>query len=434
MRFSIVIPTRNRPEYLRHCLQTCLAQEEAADEILVCDNSSPELAAQTERVVIESGAAVVRYLPPDGRPLNMTDNWNRALSHVTGDYVTVIGDDDGLLPACVRVAKACANRFRCDAIRWGWAFYHWPCFKYCGLANRGFVPLPTNSDTAAFQRVSTKPLLQRVVNGRAPYVALPMLYNAFVHRRVLQAIQADSSPLLDALSPDIYSGLAIAAIAADVLTTDFPLAIAGQSGASNGAAHENQDRTSAIADDFVRLNEAQRIGQLRGTIPVGKLSLAVTDAFVRLKDRVPNRLAGIEQRPRCLAFWQASDLGEMDRSLPHSGDTEAYQQLVDHFRGVPLAASAIRRGYAAGHARSPDYPPNGIHSQQLFFDATTFGAVTVSDVATILTGVVGSPRHVVSGWGMKPRLKHFLNRWAPPAVKDGVFEMGRRLGINPGNQ
>lgn len=261
-----------------------------------------------------------------------------------------------------------------------------------------------------------------------------MLYNAFVHRRVLQALQADGSPLLDAQSPDVYSGLAVAAIAVDVVTTDFPLAIAGKSGASNGAAHENQDRASAIADDFVRLNECQRIGRIRGTVPVGTLSLAVTDAFVRLKDRMPNRLAGISQCPRCLAFWQASDLGELDRLSPHGQDTAAYEKLVDHFRGVPLAVRAIRRGYTAGRDRSPDYPPHGIHSQQLFFDAATFGAVTVSDVATILAGVVGSPRHIVSGWGMKQRLKHFLNRWAPPAVNDGVFRMGRRLGIDPGNQ
>ncbi len=433
MRFSIVIPTRNRPEYLRHCLRTCLAQEEPADEILVCDNSSPEYAADTRRVVADSGSAVVIYLPPDGLPLNMTDNWNRALSHVTGDYITVLGDDDGLLPACVRVAKACAHRFNCDAIRWGWAFYHWPCFRYRGLANRGFVPLPNNSDTAVFQCLPGKPLLQRVVSGRAPYVTLPMLYNSFVHRRVLQALRADSGPLLDAQSPDVYSGLAIAALAATVVTTDFPLAIAGQSGASNGAAHENQDRKSDVADDFIRLNESQRIGRIRGTVPIGKLSLAVTDAFVRLKDRVPDQLAGITQRPRHLAFWQASDLGEMERSLPSGGETAAYRQLLDHFRSVPLAASAIRRGYAAGRARSMDYPPHGIHSQQWFFDATQFGAVNVSDIAKMVAGVVGSPRHL-SDWGAKLRLRYFLNRWAPPAVKDVLIEMERRLHIDPGNR
>ena len=427
MRFSIVIPTRNRPEYLRHCLRTCLAQEESADEILVCDNSSPEHAAQTERVIIDAGSAVVRYMPPDGRPLNMTDNWNRALSQVTGDYITVLGDDDGLLPACVRVAKACAHRFNCDAIRWEWAFYHWPCFRYRGLANRGFVPLPISSDSAVFQRVTTKLLLQLVVNGLVPYVALPMLYNAFVHRRVLQALQADSGPLLDAQSPDVYSGLAIAALAENVVTTDFPLAIAGQSGAANGAAHENQDRKSEVADDFIRLNESQRIGRLRGTVPVGKLSLAVTDAFVRLKDRAPDQLAGITQRPRHLAFWQASDLGEIERLLPHDGDTAAYKQLVEHFRAVPLAAGAIRRGYAAGCARSHDYPPRGIHSQQLFFDAAEFGALTVSDVAKMVAGVVGSPRNIVSDRGVKPRLKHFLRRWVPPALVVGLVEINRQL-------
>jgi glycosyltransferase involved in cell wall biosynthesis len=102
VRFSVIIPTRNRAAYLQHCIQSCLTQEESADEILVCDNSSPEQAAHTQRVVNDFSSFNVRYLPPDARPLNMTDNWNRAIQAAVGDYVTVLGDDDGLTPACIR--------------------------------------------------------------------------------------------------------------------------------------------------------------------------------------------------------------------------------------------------------------------------------------------------------------------------------------------
>jgi len=437
MRFSIVIPTRNRAAYLRHCLITCLAQDEPADEIVVCDNSTPEHATQTAQTVADLANDRVTYLPPPSAPLNMTDNWNRAITSATGDYLTVLGDDDAILPACVRIARICATRYDFDAFRWGWAFYYWPCFRYRGLAGRGFTPLPDNSDSVVVRRVHCLRLLQGVVNGRVPYVELPMLYNSFVHRRVIAALSTDGAAPLDALSPDIYSGIAVAASARHVIATEFPLAIAGQSSASNGAAFENQDSKSEIAKDFLRLNETQRIGAPRGTVAVGKLSLGVTDAFVRFRERYPARVAHVYQRPRALAAWQANDLGAMDREVdPASRNQAGYLDLVKHFKAVPFSARTIRRAYAAGLSRNTDgdIPTPGVHSQQLFFEGSTFQAEDIGAVAKALGSIVGSPRHVVPGWRLKPFAKRILSRWCPPILKDALFALGRRLGIDPGNK
>src|SRR5262245_17171828 len=93
-RFSIVVPTRQRHETLRHCLRTCLAQGFDDYEVVVCDNcSSP----QTRQVVEEQATPRLRYLRMT-EPLAMSANWERALSEVRGEYVLVLGDDDGLMP------------------------------------------------------------------------------------------------------------------------------------------------------------------------------------------------------------------------------------------------------------------------------------------------------------------------------------------------
>lgn len=96
-RFSIVVPTRNRPETLRHSLATCLDQDFDDYEILVSDNSDPAAAAQVAEIVAVAASSRIRYLPPE-RPLAMSANWERGLSQVRGEYVTVLGDDDGLMP------------------------------------------------------------------------------------------------------------------------------------------------------------------------------------------------------------------------------------------------------------------------------------------------------------------------------------------------
>src|SRR5262245_43353046 len=76
-RFSVVIPTRERAETLRHSLRTCAEQDFDDYEVVVCDNSS---SPATRQVVQECGCAKVRYVRSD-RPLAMSDNWDLALSH-----------------------------------------------------------------------------------------------------------------------------------------------------------------------------------------------------------------------------------------------------------------------------------------------------------------------------------------------------------------
>src|SRR5262249_38681440 len=92
-RFSIVIPTRDRADTLRHTLRTCLAQDFADFEIVVSDNdSSPAV-----REVVENFAdSKIKYIRTR-RLLAMSDSWEFALEHAAGEFITVIGSDDGLL-------------------------------------------------------------------------------------------------------------------------------------------------------------------------------------------------------------------------------------------------------------------------------------------------------------------------------------------------
>src|SRR5262245_51577835 len=92
-RFSIVIPTRNRENTLRHTLRTCLAQDFADFEIVVSDNDSPPAVRE---VVASFADSRIKYFRTP-RLLAMSDSWEFALEHAAGEFVTVIGSDDGLL-------------------------------------------------------------------------------------------------------------------------------------------------------------------------------------------------------------------------------------------------------------------------------------------------------------------------------------------------
>lgn len=92
-RFSVLVPTRNRVEYLRQAVESVLSQDYGDWEICIADNMS----ADSTREWVESlDDARILYSRAE-QLLPVTDNWNRSLSMSSGDYVVMLGDDDAIL-------------------------------------------------------------------------------------------------------------------------------------------------------------------------------------------------------------------------------------------------------------------------------------------------------------------------------------------------
>ena len=95
-RFSIVYPTRHRPEFIRQALRILERQRHGAFEVVVCDNFV-DPALSCEQICRESSLANLRYVRPP-RPLGMVENWNHALQFATGAYVSYLTDKMFVLP------------------------------------------------------------------------------------------------------------------------------------------------------------------------------------------------------------------------------------------------------------------------------------------------------------------------------------------------
>ena len=93
MKISVLLPTRDRLELLRHAVTSITRLEDPDYEIVISDNCS---SGDVEGYVASLGTARVRYVRTP-EVLSVTENWNNALAHSTGDYVLMIGDDDALL-------------------------------------------------------------------------------------------------------------------------------------------------------------------------------------------------------------------------------------------------------------------------------------------------------------------------------------------------
>ena len=93
IKFNVIIPTRERADTLLHCLRTIVSQNYENLDIIVSDNFSQD---NTREVVESFSDPRIKYINT-GKRVSMSHNWEFALHHVQGDYVTFVGDDDGFL-------------------------------------------------------------------------------------------------------------------------------------------------------------------------------------------------------------------------------------------------------------------------------------------------------------------------------------------------
>ena len=98
---SVIIPTYNRPDYLREAVDSIFAQTYSSIEILIIDDGSLDGGAHTK-------SALKPYLSPDLQPSKVTYLYqenaglvsavNRGLGVARGEYIQRLDDDDRLLP------------------------------------------------------------------------------------------------------------------------------------------------------------------------------------------------------------------------------------------------------------------------------------------------------------------------------------------------
>ncbi|MGL5035683.1 MAG: glycosyltransferase family 2 protein [Microcystaceae cyanobacterium] len=93
---SICIPAYNRPLWLRRALETIADSNFSQVEVVITDDSDDQTAEEIAKEVLKNWSGKWCYEFHESR-LGMAENWNRAISLATGEYVMVLHDDDFLL-------------------------------------------------------------------------------------------------------------------------------------------------------------------------------------------------------------------------------------------------------------------------------------------------------------------------------------------------
>lgn len=226
-KFTIVIPTRERADTLVHTIESALAQDYNNLEVLVSDNASSD---NTAELVSKIDDARVRYINT-GQRVSMSHNWEFALDHVTEGWITVLGDDDAILPGALMSVNKIIDETGTLAIRSNGCGYSWP-----SLLGERYGNLIT-SLKKGYRRVQSKKALIKVLNGERHYNNLPVLYNGgFVDISLVKKAKAVTGEFFLSMTPDVYSAIVFALITDEYIYSDEPYAINGASHHSGGTA------------------------------------------------------------------------------------------------------------------------------------------------------------------------------------------------------
>lgn len=225
-KITVALPTiSGRGRYLEKSLKTCVLQDQDF-EILVSDNPGGEA-----RDIAESfNDPRIRYITPPSY-LPMSAHWDFVLSKVAGDFVSFIGDDDGLMPGCISRVIDIASQVGDMPIHHSLANYYWPdCVDQINRNATVFF-----HDTGWGEKtVQSKEFLRNAAKAKARYVDGPMVYHNFIPTKLLRRLTVDGQFFRRA-APDVYSSIAVAANTSTFFTTNELLTISGQGSKANGA-------------------------------------------------------------------------------------------------------------------------------------------------------------------------------------------------------
>ena len=256
-KFSILVPTRQRPDTLLATLATLIWHPGDDYEIVIADNcGNDDVAAVVGAAQQRHGR--IRHLRSD-QVLPMSDNWERGLAACAGEYVSVLGDDDGFLPSTLDIVRKLVSITDARLVSWEAHVYWWPDTVVHWERNRLYAALGDND----MRWLDSRSALVETYRHVAAFAHLPSIYNGFVHREIVDTVidRFGAYFVPPGVSPDIASGITNLAHSSRYLHSYRPLAVRGNSRRSTGTSFAARSLGKEQQETYLK-EEGKTIEQL----------------------------------------------------------------------------------------------------------------------------------------------------------------------------
>lgn len=244
---TIIIPTKNRFKYCVSAIKSCLDINNELIQVVVQDNS--DISNEETFDDLFNGYSNVKYNYTH-EVLSFVDNFSCAISLADGEYVCMIGDDDGILSNILETVKDMKQK-QIDALIPGLnSVYIWPSkTPFLKGAENGYLCVSNIRNKV----INTNPLkgLDKLLKNGGQYYQdcdIPRLYHGIVKRSKLDEVKKITGNYFYGLTPDIYSAVALSYVCKKVVRIGYPITVSGICPTSGSADSATGKHTGNLSD------------------------------------------------------------------------------------------------------------------------------------------------------------------------------------------
>lgn len=222
---SIVIPTKDRYEYLEQLIDLIISFRSDDVEVVIQDNTN-----NNERIIrfLESrNTTNIKYYHISEQ-ISISLNSDKAILNSSGKYVCFIGDDDGV------------TRYIIDCVKWmdendigilrsEYAIHKWPSYRSPKMMKISGTLLTGDFDNSFCFYNSVDCLKKLLSTGINNLKEMPKVYNGIVRRDILDRIFKKCETFFPGPSPDMANAVALCLVEDRFCKINCPIIIGGHS-------------------------------------------------------------------------------------------------------------------------------------------------------------------------------------------------------------
>jgi glycosyltransferase involved in cell wall biosynthesis len=375
-RYSIVVPTVDRPDILRESLAATLSLPRTDIEILVSDNFSD---SPTQAVIDAFTDPRLRKFRTAYR-MPMPDHWNWIWNKTTGDYVIYTGDDSTLTENALRAADVAIGKYGADVVSWRSVLYYHPDWnvKFRHLPDRGNILSLNMGFSKGLYRVHTEGVIRHFCENLRLSGCFPSVVGFLVRRELGDTITRETGKLHWAPCPDIAASLLALTRAGEgrYYFWDGVGGIGGWSGNSNTGGLLSRGRKSKRLKEYMAEFRSPEERLPNHDIKLETISNFLAASISQARHAYPDRFPNCFFDVKTIAKRSIDD-AYRELTVPWADDETFIAQLDALIDSLNVADRAELREYlAAAKSELTDY----IEGRKEHYNPTPHGASNFLDL------------------------------------------------------
>lgn len=238
--FTVIIPQKDRVEYLEHTLRTCMIQDYPNLEFIVADDCSEDGSVEMVKRLAQKDPRI--KLIEHEHHVGMRDNFEEALAAVRPGYVMALGGDDGLVPGCFWKMYEILKETGAKLLTWPLHI-----FRYAD-GERGRRLLIRKKEFEGVRLIKSSDYLNKIAKSMN-YMTIdcPMFYvKGVASTELVERVKSRTHDhcFYYCPTPDGFSGIVLAGEVEEYAYYGTPLSINGSSPKSQGLSYKRTDERS----------------------------------------------------------------------------------------------------------------------------------------------------------------------------------------------